>query len=46
MLAEIADVIELAGLQVGTCRAEVGQGRLAQNIRRDVLDRAVCDFMD
>ena len=46
MLAEIADVIELAGLQVGTCRAEVGQGRLAQNVGRDVLDRAICDFMD
>ena len=46
MLAEIADVVETAGLQIGTGRPDLGQGRLAENLRSDVLDRAVRDFMD
>src|SRR5688572_11281398 len=36
----------MAGLQVGACRAEVRQGRLAENIGGDVLDRAIRDLMD
>ena len=46
MLAKIADVVELAGLQVGLRRAEVGQGSLAENLGGDVLDRAIRDLMD
>src|SRR6187399_2875053 len=36
----------MAGLQVGACRADVGQGRFAENLGGDVLDRAICDFVD
>src|SRR5918999_1161436 len=36
----------MAGLQIGARRADVGKGRLAQNIGRDVLDRAIRDFVD
>ena len=46
MLAKIADVIELVGLQVGIRRADIGQGRLAENLGGDVLDRAIGDFVD
>jgi len=44
VLAKIADVIEMAGLQVGVRGADVGQGRLAENLGGDVLDRAIRDF--
>jgi hypothetical protein len=46
VLAKIADVAEMAGLQVGACRAEVRQGCLAENLGGNVLDRAIRDFMD
>ena len=46
VLAQIADVIEMAGLQVGPRRTDLGQGRLAEDLGGDVLDRAVRDFMD
>ncbi|MCK1516839.1 hypothetical protein IVB22_30900 [Bradyrhizobium sp. 190] len=46
MLAKITDVIEMVGLQVGARRADVGQGRLAENLGCDILDRAIRDFMD
>jgi hypothetical protein len=46
VFAQVADVIELAGLQIGARRADLGQGRLAENIGGDILDRAICDFMD
>src|SRR5438045_5613999 len=36
----------MAGLQVGACRADVGQGRFAENLGGDVLDRAIRDLMD
>jgi hypothetical protein len=40
VFAQVANVIEMTSLQVGTCRADVGQGRLAENLGGDVLDRA------
>ncbi|MBR1278348.1 hypothetical protein JQ624_27100 [Bradyrhizobium sp. AUGA SZCCT0283] len=46
MLAKIADVVEMAGLQIGGGRAEVGQGSLAEDLGGDILDRAIRDFMD
>jgi hypothetical protein len=46
MLAQIADVVELIGLQIGARGVDVGQGRLAQYFGGDVLDRAVRDFMN
>ena len=46
MLAQVANVIGMAGLQVGTGRAEVGQGRLAEDLGGDILDRAIRDLMD
>jgi hypothetical protein len=46
VLAKIADVVEMAGLQICVRDAEVGQDRLAENLGGDVLDRAIRDFMD
>src|SRR6188472_3595730 len=46
VLAKIADVIEMAGLQIGARRADLGQGRLGENLGSDILDGAVHDFMD
>ena len=46
MLAKIADVIEMAGLQIAARRADLRQGRLAEDLGGDVLDRAIRDFMD
>jgi hypothetical protein len=46
VLAQVADVIELAGLQIGTGRADLGQRRLGENFGDDVLDRAISDFVD
>src|SRR5882724_3003320 len=46
MLAQLADMIELVGLQIGAGRVDVGQGCFAQDIGGDVLDRAIRDFMN
>ncbi len=46
VLAKIANVIEMAGLQIGARRADLGQSRLAENLGGDILDRAICDFVD
>lgn len=46
MLARIADVIEVAGLQVGAGHGDLGQGGLAEDIGGDVLDRCVHDFVN
>ena len=45
-LRKVADVIELAGLQIGAGGADVGQCRLGENFGDDVLDRAISDFVD
>ncbi|KRQ95338.1 hypothetical protein CQ10_32840 [Bradyrhizobium valentinum] len=36
----------MVGLQVGARRADLRQGRLAENLGGDILDRATCDFVD
>jgi len=41
VLAKIADVIEMAGLQIAARRADLRQGRLAEDLGGDVLDRAI-----
>src|SRR5436190_3166486 len=46
VLAQIAKVIEMAGLQTGACRADVGKGSLAENIGGDILDGGIGDLMD
>jgi hypothetical protein len=46
MLAQVADVIELGGLQVGARHGNFRDGRLGQDVLRDILDRLVDDFMD
>jgi hypothetical protein len=46
MLAKIANVIEMTGLQTRSGRADLRQGGLAENLGGDVLNRAICDFVD
>ena len=46
MLAQVAEMIEMAGLQISAGRSDVGQGRLGENLGGDVLDRAIRDFMN
>jgi len=46
VFAQVANVIEMAGLQVGARRTDVGQGRFAEDLGGDVLDRAIRDLMD
>jgi hypothetical protein len=46
MLAQVAEMVELVGLQIGARGVDVGQGRLAQYVGSDVLDRAIRDFMN
>ena len=36
----------MAGLKIGTGRSDVGQGRLAENLGSDILDRAIGDSMN
>jgi hypothetical protein len=42
VFAQVADVIELLGLHVRARRVDLRQGRFAQNLGGDVLDRAIC----
>jgi len=46
MLAQVVDVIELIGSQIGLGRVNFGQDGFAQNIGRDILDRGTGDFVD
>ena len=46
MLAKIAHVIEMAGLQIGIRRADIRHCGLAQDIGGDIFDRRIRDFMD
>jgi hypothetical protein len=46
MFSQVAPVIELTGLQIGACGADVGKGGLVQDIGGDILDRRIGDFMD
>src|SRR5665213_3645086 len=46
MLAKIAGVIEMAGLQIGVSRLDFGNGGLCQNLGSDVLSRAIGYLMD
>ena len=39
-------VIEIAGLQVGLGRGDVGKGGLGQNVGGDIFHRAIHDFVD
>jgi hypothetical protein len=45
VFAQVANVIEMAGLQVGARRTDVGQGRFAEDLGGDVLDRAAISWM-
>ena len=44
MLAQIAGVIETAGLQGGVIGRDLGNGGLGQDVFGDVVDRAVHDL--
>ena len=46
MLAQVAGVIELAGLQVGIVRADLRQGGFAQDVGGHVLDGGTGNFVD
>jgi len=46
VLAQIVKVIEMAGLEVGVCGADVGEGGLAENIGGDILNGGIRDFMN
>jgi hypothetical protein len=46
VFAQIAGVIEAAGLQIGAGRPDFGKGCLGQDLGGNVVDRAIGDFMD
>jgi hypothetical protein len=46
VLAQVAAVVECAGLQIGVVSANLGEGGLAENIGGDVLDRGLIDLMN
>ena len=46
MLAQVADVIELVGLQVGSCHADLGEGSLGKNVGSNILNGGIGDLMD
>src|SRR5713226_2329879 len=46
MLAEIAAMIETAGLQIGARDRYFGNGGLRQNLGGNIVDRGVDDFMN
>src|SRR5258708_6049041 len=45
MLAEIAGVIEAAGLQIGAGGRDFGKCCLRQNLGGNIVDRSIGDFM-
>jgi hypothetical protein len=46
MLSQIPRVIEIARLQVGVGRRDVGRGGFAENVGGDIRNRVIGDFMD
>jgi len=46
VLAEVSDVIEMPGLQIGLVRVDLGEGGLSENIGRDILDNGAGDFVN
>jgi hypothetical protein len=46
VLAQVASVVELAGLQIGTFRDELGQGGFAQDVSGHVRDGGIDNFVD
>ena len=46
MFSQVALVIELAGLQIGVCRSDIGKGGLVHDVSGDILDRGIGNLMD
>ncbi|MBR1230334.1 hypothetical protein JQ600_36190 [Bradyrhizobium sp. AUGA SZCCT0176] len=46
MFSQVASVVELVGLQIDACRANVGKRGFVQNVGGYVLDGGIDDFMD
>ena len=46
VLSQIPRVIEIASLQIGFGRREVGNGGFAENVGDDILDRRIGDLMN
>jgi hypothetical protein len=46
VLSKIAQVIEMAGLQVGSRRADIRHRSLDHDVGGDIFDRRIRDFMD
>ncbi|MBR1152735.1 hypothetical protein JQ575_19110 [Bradyrhizobium sp. JYMT SZCCT0428] len=46
MFPQVASVVELVGLQIDACRANVGKRGFVQNVGGYVLDGGIDDFMD